>query len=96
MDKLIDIAKIFGIPMENRHKRDIVIDLIQHFQYLIVDVGLLLNIQDYHIKKRDIPSMVDNRIKQKRLLNRSPRKLNNELIETIYTNAYYVSLIHQL
>jgi len=96
MEKMIDIAEIFEIPMENRHKRDIVIDLIQHLQYLIQDVGLPLNIQDYQIKKEDIASMVDNGIKQTRLLNRSPRKLDKELIETIYTNAYDGSLIHSL
>lgn len=96
MDKMIDIAEIFEIPMENRHKRDIIIDLIQHLQYLIKDVGLPLDIQAYQIKKEDISIMVDNGMKQTRLLNRSPKKLNKDLIETIYMNAYEGVLHHSL
>lgn len=92
LDKVSKIANIFGIPTENRNKRDVVLELIKHLQYLIKDIGLPSNIQTYNIKEGDIPSLVENGIKQKRLLERSPRKLDKQLIETIYLNAYHGTL----
>ncbi|MFD2043022.1 iron-containing alcohol dehydrogenase [Ornithinibacillus salinisoli] len=88
LDKMVKIAEMMGLPTEGKSARQISIDVVISLQDLVRDVGLPLKLSAYPIEEKDIERLAQNGVKQKRLLDRSPRPLNIDSIREIYTNAY--------
>nr|WP_263326551.1 iron-containing alcohol dehydrogenase [Neobacillus sp. Marseille-Q6967] len=88
LDKMVKVAEIFKIPSEGKTERLLVQEVIESLLDLVGDVGLPTTLDEYKIQRSDIKILAENGIKQKRLLNRSPKPLTFEMIEQIYLNAY--------
>ncbi|WP_425441451.1 iron-containing alcohol dehydrogenase [Salinibacillus kushneri] len=88
LNKMVKVAEIFNLPTEGKSDRQLAIDVVQSLQDLVKDVGLPTKLQEYSIKEDDIERLAQNGVEQKRLLNRSPKKLDLDLIRKIYQNAY--------
>ncbi|MFC7063831.1 iron-containing alcohol dehydrogenase [Halobacillus seohaensis] len=94
LDKMVKIAEALDLPTQGKNQRHIAQDVVQSLFHLVEDVGLPTRISAYDIKEEDIDTLTNNGIKQTRLLNRSPKKLNEEAIKQIYTNAHQGKLTH--
>lgn len=94
IEKMGKIAEVFGLPSDGKNEREIAQEVVQNLLYLIEDVGLPTTIKDYQISESDIPHLTENAIKQTRLLNRSPKKLDEDAVKQIYTNAYNGRLVN--
>ncbi|TDL75562.1 iron-containing alcohol dehydrogenase [Rhodococcus qingshengii] len=87
IEKLVKVADIFKLPAEGRSDRQLAQDVVQSLLDLVQDVGLPTTLDSYNIQRKDITILAENGIKQKRLLNRSPKPFTIETIEKIYLNA---------
>ncbi|RNF39538.1 iron-containing alcohol dehydrogenase [Planococcus salinus] len=89
LDKMVKVAEIFGISAEGKTKRQMALEVVRSIQELVKDVGVSAELSDYGIAEDDIERLAVNGVEQKRLLGRSPRKLDLDAIRSIYTNAYH-------
>lgn len=92
LDRMKEIAIAIDLPIEGLSDREISIKLVQEFYNLNKDIGLSTTIKDYGIKESDIENLAKDAIKQTRLLNRSPRKFNEEDIKNVYYAAFHEKL----
>ncbi|WP_099156914.1 iron-containing alcohol dehydrogenase [Virgibacillus ndiopensis] len=88
IDKMKNVAKAFSLPINEKSDREIAQQVVRSLQDLIKDVGLPTTLRAYNIQSKDIENLTKNGVKQKRLLNRSPKTLDENSIKQIYTNAY--------
>lgn len=88
IDKMKNVAVAFSLPTKGKTDREIAQQVVRSLLDLINDVGLPTTIRDYNIQLKDIEVLTENGIKQKRLLSRSPKKLDENSVKQIYTNAY--------
>lgn len=89
LDKMVKVAEVFGLPTQGKSKREVALDTVKSIQDLIKDVGVPTKLSEHGIKEEDIERLSVNGVEQKRLLARSPKKLDLDAIRTIYTNAYH-------
>lgn len=83
--ELIEIGHAMEIETDAQSFVQNVIDELLH---LVKVIELKSSLKEFSIDLEDIPNLVDEALKQKRLLDRSPRELNRELIEEIYYKSY--------
>jgi alcohol dehydrogenase class IV len=88
LDKMVRVAEIFNLPTFGKSDREVVVQVVKSLLDLVHDVGLPTTLGAYNIQRDDIFRLTENGIKQKRLLNRSPKQLNFASVEQIYLNAY--------
>jgi alcohol dehydrogenase len=88
MGKMVKVAELFKLPTEGKSDREIAQATVKSILDLVQDVGLPKTLSEYHIQREDIKQLAENGIKQKRLLNRSPKPLSIDSIEQIYLNAF--------
>ena len=88
IDKMKHVADAFPLPTVGKTDREIAQLVVRSLLDLIKDVGLPTTIRDYHIQSSDIDLLTENGIKQKRLLSRSPKALDENAVRQIYMNAY--------
>jgi alcohol dehydrogenase len=88
VDKMVKVAEIFKLPSDGKSDRELAKDVVRSLLDLVQDVGLPTTLESYHIQRGDIMVLAENGIKQKRLLNRSPKPFTIETIEKIYRNAF--------
>ncbi|WP_173918200.1 iron-containing alcohol dehydrogenase [Halobacillus sp. Marseille-Q1614] len=89
LHKMSKVAEAMGLPAEGKDNRTLAREVVWELFHLVEDVGLSTQLSAYEIKEKDIESLTRNGIKQTRLLNRSPKKLDEQSIHQIYTNAYH-------
>jgi alcohol dehydrogenase len=88
LDKMVRVAEIFNLPTFGKSDREVVVQVVKSLLDVVHDVGLPTTLGAYNIQRDDIFRLTENGIKQKRLLNRSPKQLNFASVEQIYLNAY--------
>lgn len=88
LDKMVRVAEIFNLPTFGKSDREVVVQVVKSLLDLVHYVGLPTTLGAYNIQRDDIFRLTENGIKQKRLLNRSPKQLNFASVEQIYLNAY--------
>lgn len=62
--------------------------VIDELLQLVKDVDLKTTLMEFGIEQSDIPKLVEEALKQKRLLARSPKELTRDVIEDIYQKSY--------
>lgn len=87
-NKLSKLSSIFGIDQTGKNNIEISQEITDKLFKLVLEVGLPKNLQHYTITENDIELLTKNALKQTRLLVRSPLELTEDVIRTIYTNAY--------
>lgn len=87
-NKLSKLSSIFGIDQTGKDNTEISQEITDKLFKLVSEVGLPKNLQHYNITENDIELLTKNALKQTRLLVRSPLELTEDVIRTIYTNAY--------
>ncbi|MBM7693686.1 alcohol dehydrogenase class IV [Peribacillus deserti] len=87
MEKMIRLAAVLGLPVENKNQRDLAISVVQEIQNLIRDTGLPTTLGEYGITENDINRLAENGMKQTRLLARSPKPFSLEATKSIYLSA---------
>jgi alcohol dehydrogenase class IV len=88
LDKMVKVAEVFNLPTLGKSDREIAQHVVKSLLDLVKDVGLPTTLSAYDIHREDITRLAENGVKQKRLLNRSPKQLTLESIEQVYLNAY--------
>jgi alcohol dehydrogenase class IV len=88
LDKMVIVAKVFNLPTNGKSDREIARNTVRSILDLVRDVGLPTTLAAYNIRRDDINTLAENGMKQKRLLNRSPKQLTLESVEQIYLHAY--------
>jgi len=94
LEKMVRVAEIFNLPIFGKSDREIAQCVVKSLLELVQDVGLPTTLDAYNIQREDVTRLAENGIKQKRLLNRSPKQLTLESIEQIYLNAYKGVLVN--
>ncbi|WP_052158879.1 iron-containing alcohol dehydrogenase [Halobacillus sp. BBL2006] len=94
LDKMAGIGRALGIPVEGKTNRQVAQSVVRFLLQLVEDVGLPTKLSVYDIEEKDMERLVDNGLKQTRLLNRSPKPLSETAIRQIYFNALRGELVH--
>jgi alcohol dehydrogenase len=94
LDKMVRVAEVFNLPTFGKIDREIAQYVVTSLLELIKDVGLPTTLGAYNIQRDDLTRLAANGIKQKRLLNRSPKPLDLKAIELIYLNAFEGVLVN--
>jgi alcohol dehydrogenase len=87
-DKLCVAAVEMDIDVVASTKNEIVELVIEKLNYLIDDLGMCISLKDYGINANDLPILVEEAAKMKRLLENNPRQIGADDLYAIYQKIF--------
>lgn len=92
MEKMTDLADALGVDASLLSTREAAVSAVQALQEIVRDTGIPQTLDRFGVKEEDIPLLAEEGIKQKRLLQRSPRPYSQNDIFQVYQAAYFGEL----
>ncbi len=86
--RMVDILNALGENSSYLSEKEASYQCVEELKRLVADVGIPTTLGEFGIPESAIEKLTEDGVKQKRLLARSPMKLNKEDIRTIYQSAF--------
>jgi alcohol dehydrogenase class IV len=86
--KFADIAEAFGEPLNGLSTMEKTEKAISAVERLINDVGFKLGLENYGVKREDIPMLAKGAIGAVRLWNNNPRRATEEQVQQIFEDSF--------
>lgn len=86
--ELASIALALGEPVEGLSSREAALTSIEAVKELIRDIGLPNRMRDIGVQEKDLRPMAEATMLVTRLLRSNPRRVDADIIETIFKQAY--------
>lgn len=94
--RMADVLEALGISTAYMSEEEASLRCVEELQRIVADVGIPATLQEFSIPESALPLLVEDGVKQKRLLARSPMPLEKKDIAAIYRAAFTGEVVEPL
>ena len=87
-EKFAQVANVMGKEIRGLSQRQATEKVVEAIQELVVEVGVPTKLQEFDVKRKDIPDLAKSASKVTRLLSNNPKRMTVKDIENIYNEAF--------